>query len=129
LFDAAVSSASPFDLNFILAMKGITPNTRVVKEGGGFAVAASCEQGLGGHGWLELPEITETMRREYQSQAVKWWSALYSTNLDPADLHHYMTGATPCLKDPEALTEYLYEKIPPASSVAVIPHAPVTIFA
>ncbi|MHC4242438.1 MAG: lactate racemase domain-containing protein [Planctomycetota bacterium] len=125
--DFCIASSSPFDLNFIQALKGIEATQKVIKEDGTYVMLASCRQGLGNHRWL----LDERMMVERHKLNVDYASPMteiiYSTHLLEDELFSYYPKQVKLINDISKLRQMITSLDKPGKKGIILPYSPITI--
>ena len=125
--DFCIAGSSPFDVNFIQALKGLEVTRRVIKEDGAYVMLASCPQGLGNHRWL----LDEKMLAETHRQNTEYDSAMteiiYSTYLSEDELHTYCPRQVKLMNDIRGLKQLILSLDKPGKRGIMLPYAPITV--
>ncbi len=125
--DFCIAGSSPFDLNFIQALKGLTSARTVLKENGTCLMLTSCHQGLGNHRWL----LDEKMLEERHKLNADFNSAIteiiYSTHLSEDELYSYYLKQVRLINNIGKLKQMVASLDKPGKRGIVLPYAPITI--
>ncbi len=125
--DFCIAGSSPFDLNFIQALKGIRVTRAVIKEDGTYVMLASCRRGLGNHRWLlDKKMLSERHKRnaDYNSSMTE---IIYSTHLSENELYSYYPKQVKLINSINELRQIVASLDKPGKRGIVLPYAPVTI--
>ncbi|MHC4727855.1 MAG: lactate racemase domain-containing protein [Planctomycetota bacterium] len=125
--DFCIAGSSPFDLNFLQALKGIAATQAVIKEDGTYVMLTSCRQGLGNHRWL----LDEKMLSERYKLNADYDSAMteiiFSTHLSEDELYSYYPKQVKLINDIGKLRKTITSLDKPGKKGIVLPYAPITI--
>lgn len=125
--DFCIAGSSPFDLNFIQALKSIAATQTVIKEDGTYVMLTSCRQGLGNHRWL----LDQKMLVERHKLNADYDSALteiiYSTHLSEGELYSYYPKQVKLINDIDKLRQMVASLDKPGKKGVVLPYSPITI--
>ncbi len=126
--DFCIAGSSPFDLNFIQALKGLAVTRSVVKEGGTYVMLASCRQGLGNHRWLldeKMLEMTQKQNADYDSAMTE---IIYSTYLSEDELYSYCPKQLRLINEIDKLKQMIASLDKPGKRGVILPYSPITVF-
>lgn len=125
--DFCIAGSSPFDLNFIQALKALEVSRRVVKDNGTLVMLASCSQGLGNHRWLlDESMLAETHRRN-NSYDTSMTKIIYSTHLSEEELYSYCPRHVQLVRNIEQLRQLIMSLDKPGKRGIILPYAPITV--
>jgi nickel-dependent lactate racemase len=125
--DFCIAGSSPFDLNFLQALKGITATQTVIKEGGTYVMLTSCRQGLGNHRWLldgKMLAERHKLNADYDSAMTE---IIYSTHLSEDELYSYYPKQVKLINDIDKLRQMIASLDKPGKRGVILPYAPITI--
>jgi len=125
--DFCIAGSSPFDLNFIQALKGLEITRTVIKEDGTYVMLTSCRQGLGNHRWLldeKMLEIRHKQNDDYDSSMTE---VIYSTHLSEGELYSYYPKQVKLIDDISKLRQMIASLDKPGKKGIVLPYSPITI--
>ena len=125
--DFCIASSSPFDLNFIQTLKGLTVTQTVIKEDGTYIMLTSCRQGLGNHRWLldeKMLEERHKLNADYDSALTE---IIYSTHLSENELYSYYPKQVKLINNISKLRQMITSLDKPGKKGVVLPYSPITI--
>jgi len=125
--DFCIASSSPFDLNFIQTLKGLTVTQTVIKEDGTYIMLTSCRQGLGNHRWLldeKMLEERHKLNADYDSALTE---IIYSTHLSVHELYSYYPKQIKLINDISKLRQMITSLDKPGKKGVILPYSPITI--
>jgi nickel-dependent lactate racemase len=125
--DFCISGCSPFDLNFIQALKGLEMTRTVIKEDGTYVTLTSCRKGLGNHRWLldkKMSEIRNKQNVDYHSSMTE---IIYSTHLSEDELYSYYPKQIKLIDDINKLRQIIASLDKPGKKGIFLPYSPITI--
>ena len=125
--DFCIASSSPFDLNFIQTLKGLTVTQTVIKEDGIYIMLTSCRQGLGNHRWLldeKMLEERHKLNADYDSAMTE---IIYSTHLSIHELYSYYPKQVKLINDISKLRQMITSLDKPGRKGVILPYSPITI--
>jgi nickel-dependent lactate racemase len=125
--DFCIAGSSPFDLNFIQTLKGLTATQTVIKENGTYVMLTSCRQGLGNHRWLldeKMLEERHKLNADYDSAMTE---IIYSTHLSEDELYSYYPKQVKLISDIGKLRQMVASLDKPGKKGIVLPYSPITI--
>lgn len=125
--DFCIAGSSPFDLNFIQTLKGLTPTRTVIKEDGTYMMLTSCRQGLGNHRWLLDEKILEKRHKRNANYDSAMTEIIYSTHLSEDELHSYYPEQVKLVDDISKLRQMIASLDRPGKKGFVLPYSPITI--
>ncbi|NQT02688.1 MAG: DUF2088 domain-containing protein [Planctomycetes bacterium] len=125
--DFCIAGSSPFDLNFIQTLKGITPTRTVIKEDGTYIMLTSCRQGLGNHRWLLDERMLERRYKRNANYDSAMAEIIYSTHLSEDELHSYYPKQVKLIDDISKLRQMIASLDKPGKKGVILPYSPVTI--
>ena len=125
--DFCIAGSSPFDLNFLQALKGIDAVKKVLKKDGTYIMLTSCRQGLGNHRWLLDEKILgerHKLNADYDSAMTE---IIYSTHLSEDDLYSYYPKQVKLINDIGKLRQIVASLDKPGKKGVILPYSPITI--
>ncbi|MBW7992133.1 MAG: DUF2088 domain-containing protein [Planctomycetes bacterium] len=125
--DFCIASSSPFDLNFIQTLKGLTVTQTVIKEDGTYIILTSCRQGLGNHRWLldeKMLEERHKLNADYDSAMTE---IIYSTHLSVHELYSYYPKQVKLISNISKLRQMITSLDKPGKKGVILPYSPITI--
>jgi nickel-dependent lactate racemase len=125
--DFCIAGCSPFDLNFIQALKGLEITRTVIKKDGTYVMLASCRHGLGNHRWLldeKMLKIRHKQNADYRSSLTE---VIYSTHLSEDELYSYYPKQVKLVDDIHELRQMIASSDKPGKKGIVLPYSPITI--
>jgi len=125
--DFCIAGSSPFDLNFIQALKGLDVTRTVLKESGTCVMLASCRQGLGNHRWLLDATMLEMTQKQYADCDSSVTEIIYSTHLPEDELYSYCPRQVKLIRDVARLKQMIASLDEPGKRGIVLPYAPITV--
>ncbi len=125
--DFCIASSSPFDLNFIQALKGIEVTRMVLKEEGAYVMLASCPQGLGNHRWLLDERMMATRRKQNADYDAIMTESVYSTHLSEAELYSFYPQQVRLVDDIAELRRVVASFDRRGRRGVILPYSPITI--
>ena len=125
--DFCIADCSPFDLNFIQALKGLEITRSAIKEDGTYVMLASCRQGLGNHRWLLDEKISEIRNKQNADYHSSMTEVIFSTHLSEDELYSYYPKQVKLMDDINKLRQMIESLDKPGKKGIVLPYAPITI--
>ena len=126
--DFCIAGSSPFDLNFIQALKGLEVTRTVIKEDGTYVMLTSCHQGLGNHRWLLDEKMLEIRHKQNADYDLSMTEIIYSTHLSGDELYSYYPKQVKLIGDMSKLRRMIASLDKPGKKGIVLPYSPITIF-
>jgi len=126
--DFCIAGSSPFDLNFIQTLKGLTQTRTVIKEDGTYVMLTSCRQGLGNHRWLLDERMLERRHKQNADYDSAMTEIIYSTHLSENELHSYCPKQVRVVDDINKLRQMIASLDKPDEKGIILPFSPITIF-
>lgn len=125
--DFCIAGCSPFDLNFIQALKGLDVMRTVLKGNGTYVMLTACRQGLGNHRWLLDEAMSEQRRKQNADYHSPMTETIYSTHLTEGELYSYYPRQVKLIDDINRLREMIAALDQPGKKGIILPYAPITI--
>ena len=125
--DFCIAGCSPFDLNFIQALKGLEITRKVIKEDGMYMMLASCRQGLGNHRWLLDEKMSEIRHKQNANYHSSMTEIIYSTHLSEDELYSYYPKQVKLVNDIDKLRQMIASLDKPGRKGIVLPYSPITM--
>ncbi len=125
--DFCIAGCSPFDLNFIQALKGLEVTRTIIKEDGMYVMLASCHQGFGNHRWLLDKKMLEIRHKENIDYHSSMTEVIYSTHLSKDELYSYYPKQVKLIDDINELRQMITSLDKPGNKGLVLPYSPITI--
>ncbi|MFC1633770.1 lactate racemase domain-containing protein [Planctomycetota bacterium] len=125
--DFCIASSSPFDLNFIQALKGIDVTRTALKKDGSYVMLTSCPQGLGNHRWLLDTRMMETRQKQNAEYDSALTEIVYSTHLSETELHSFYPQQVRLVDDVGELKRVIASVDTYGRKGIILPYSPITI--
>ena len=125
--DFCIAGSSPFDLNFIQALKGITAIQTVIKEDGTYVMLTSCHQGLGNHRWLLDEKMLEERHKLNADYSSAMTEIIYSKHLSEDELCSYFLKQVKLINNIDKLRQMVALLDKPGKKGIILPYSPITI--